>query len=119
MSYVDNYILPIAKKNLAAYKRMSKKAGKIWKEHGALAYKECVAEDIKIKGLGRFDKTLKCKANETVVFAYVLYKSRKHRDLVNAKVMSDPRLHKICNPQNVPFDVKRMVYGGFKAFVDL
>ena len=118
MSYVDGYVLPLPKKHIKAYQSIAKKAGRIWKEHGALDYKECIGENLKIKGLVPFTKASNAKPSETVVFAYVLFKSRKHRDAVNAKVVKDPRLHKICDPKNMPFDVTRMVYGGFKVIVD-
>lgn len=118
MAYVDGYVLPVPKKSVPAYVKLAKKAGKIWREHGALDYKECVGDDLKIKGLVPFTKSVKAKAGETVVFAYVVYKSRKHRDAVNAKVMKDPRLAEMCDPNDMPFDVKRMMYGGFKVAVD-
>ena len=118
MSYVDGYLLPLPRKHLAAYRRIASKAGPIWKEHGALDYKESVLEDQKVKGLVPFPKVSKAKAGETVVFAYIVFKSRKHRDLVNARVMKDPRIHKICDPKKMPFDIKRMAYGGFKVIVD-
>lgn len=118
MSYVDGYVLPVPKKHLKTYKQMAKKAGKIWKEHGALDYKECVGDDLKIKGMLPFTKAARAKASETVVFAYVLFRSRKHRDSVNAKVMNDPRLKGLCNEDKMPFDVKRMAYGGFNVIVD-
>lgn len=118
MSYVDGYVLPVPKKRLRTYQRMAAKAGKIWKEHGALDYKECAGDDLKIKGMVPFSKAGKAKSSETVVFAYVLFKSRKHRDAVNAKVMKDPRIQGMCNAKTMPFDVKRMVYGGFKVIVD-
>ena len=118
MSYVDGYVLPIPKKFIKDYKKIATKAGKIWKEHGALDYKECVGDDLKVKGLTQFTKLQKTKPSETVVFAYVLFKSRKHRDAVNAKVMKDPRLLEMCDASKMPFDVKRMAYGGFNVFVD-
>lgn len=118
MSYVDGFVLPVPKKKIKAYQRIANKAGRIWKEHGALDYKECVGEDLNIKGMVSFIKAGKAKPSETIVFAYVLYKSRKHRDAVIAKVMKDPRIKAICNPKDVPFDVGRMVYGGFKVIVD-
>lgn len=118
MSYLDGYVLPLPRKHIKAYRRIASKAGRIWKEHGALDYKECIGEDLKIKGMVPFTKFGKAKAGETVVFAYVLFKSRKHRDAVNAKVMKDPRLQAICDPENMPFDVKRMAYGGFKVIVN-
>lgn len=118
MSYVDGFVLPVPKKNLAAYKKIAAKAGKLWREHGALDYKECVGDDLAAKGMVPFPKTVKLKASETVVFAYIVFKSKAHRNAVNKKVMGDPRLHKICNPKDIPFDCKRMVYGGFKVMVD-
>jgi uncharacterized protein YbaA (DUF1428 family) len=114
-SYVDGYVLPVPKKNVNAYRRIAQKAGKIWREHGALDYKECVGDDLAVKGLVPFPRTVKLKPGETVVFAYVVFKSRAHRDRVNAKVMKDPRL--VCDPKDMPFDCKRMVYGGFKVIV--
>jgi len=118
MAYVDGYLLPLPKKNVAAYRRIAAKAGKIWKEYGALDYKECIGNDLKIAGMLSFSKVARAKASETVVFAYVVYKSKKHRDTVNAKVMKDPRLLAICDPKKMPFDVKRMAYGGFEVFVN-
>ncbi|MDZ4859236.1 MAG: DUF1428 domain-containing protein [Candidatus Hydrogenedentes bacterium] len=118
MKYVDGFVLPVPKKNIQAYLRMSKKAGKIWMEHGALEYRECVGEDLKVKGMAGFPPLMKCKPSETVVFSWIVYKSRKHRDSVNKKVMTDPRLSKM-GPKTMPFDMKRMVYGGFEVMVDL
>lgn len=118
MSYVDGYVIPLPRKHIKAYRRIASKAGRIWKEHGALDYKECIGEDLKIKGMVPFTKVSNAKAGETVVFAYVLFKSRKHRDSVNAKVMKDPRIQGMCDPKKMPFDVKRMAYGGFKVIVN-
>ncbi|TAJ84124.1 DUF1428 domain-containing protein [Reyranella sp.] len=115
MSYVDGFVLVVPKKNLAAYKSMAKKAGKVWREHGALDYRECVGDDLKVKFGLPFPKLIKTKPNETIVFSYIVYKSRAHRDKVNAKVMADPRLQKM--PKEMPFDMKRMAYGGFKTIV--
>ncbi|MET0263089.1 MAG: DUF1428 domain-containing protein [Rariglobus sp.] len=115
--YVDGFVIPIPKKKVAAYFRTAAKAAKIWKEHGALEYVECVGDDLNIEMVMPFPKGIKAKAGETVVFSYITYKSRAHRDKVNAKVMEDPRLHKMCTPENTPFDCKRMLYGGFKAVV--
>ena len=115
MSYVDGFVLVVPKKHLAAYQRMAKKAGKIWREHGAVEYKECVGDDLKVKMGLPFPKLVKTKPNETVVFSYIVYKSRAHRDKVNAKVMADPRLQD--PPKELPFDMKRMAYGGFKTIV--
>ena len=117
MSYVDGFVLPVPKKNLRAYARISKKAGKIWREHGALDYRECVGDDLNVKMGLPFPKMVKPKAGETVVFSYIVYKSRAHRDSVNAKVMKDPRLAGMCDSKAMPFDVKRMAYGGFKVLV--
>jgi len=118
MKYVDGYILPVPKKNLQAYRRMAQKAGKIWRDHGALDYKECAGDDMKVKWGAPFPRTMKLKPTETVVFAYVVFKSRAHRDRVNAKVMKDPRLAASMENSAMPFDSKRMVYGGFKVLVD-
>ena len=118
MKYVDGYVLPVPVKHLQAYRRMSQKAGKIWREHGALEYRECAGDDLKVKGLAAFPKQIKAKRGETVVFAWIAYKSRAHRDRVNAKVMKDPRISNM-GAKKMPFDVKRMVYGGFKVFVDV
>lgn len=118
-SYVDGFLMAVKKKNLSAYRRISRKAGKIWREHGALEYKECAGDDLKIKGMGSFLRTMKAKPGETVVFAYIVYKSRRHRDAVNRKVMKDPRMAMMGSPESMPFDVKRMLYGGFKVFVDV
>jgi uncharacterized protein YbaA (DUF1428 family) len=116
--YVDGYVIPIPKKNLAAYKRMAAQAGKVWRSHGALDYKECVGEDLKNKWGVSFPKAARAKGGETVVFSYIVYKSRAHRDRVNAKVMKDPRLTEMMDPKDMPFNVKRMVCGGFTVLVD-
>jgi uncharacterized protein YbaA (DUF1428 family) len=118
MSYVDGFVLPVPKKNLAAYRRMAAKAGKVWREHGALEYRECGGDDLKVKFGLPFPKLAKVKAGETVFFSWIVYKSRAHRDAVNAKVMKDPRLAEMMDPKKMPFDVKRMAYGGFKVLVD-
>jgi uncharacterized protein YbaA (DUF1428 family) len=117
MKYVDGYVLSIPKKNLGAYRRMAQKAGEVWKDHGALEYKECVGDDLATKWGVPFTRLLKVKRGETVIFSWVVYKSRAQRDRVNAKVMKDPRLAQYEGP--MPFDMKRMVYGGFKTLVDL
>ena len=119
MRYVDGFVLPIPKKKLEAYRRMSSKAGKIWREYGAIEYLECVGDDLNVKGVKTFPRQIKPKPGETVVFSWILFKSRAHRDRVNAKVISDPRLAKMMDPKAMPFDAKRMVYGGFKVLVDL
>ena len=116
--YVDGYVLPVPKKHLKTYSRMAQKAGKIWREHGALDYKECVGDDLDVKCGVPFPKQIKLKPGETVVFAYIVFKSRAHRDRVNAKVMKDPRLADSMSEKTMPFDAKRMVYGGFTVSVD-
>lgn len=116
--YVDGFVLPVPKKKLNAYALIAKKAGKIWREHGALDYKECVGDDLNIKMGVPFPRQMKVKPGETVVFAYIVYKSRAHRDRVNAKVMKDPRISGMCDPKDMPFDCNRMVYGGFTVLVD-
>jgi uncharacterized protein YbaA (DUF1428 family) len=118
MRYVDGFVLPVTKKNLPAYVRMARKAGKVWREHGALEFRECVGDDLNIKMGVPFPRTFKVKPTETVMFSYIVFRSRAHRDRVNAQVIKDPRLAKMCDPKNMPFDVKRMVYGGFKTLVD-
>jgi len=118
MKYVDGFVLPVPKKNLQAYARMAKKAGKIWREHGALDYKECAGEDLNPKFGVPFPRMIKVKPGETVVFSYIVYKSRAHRDRVNAKVMKDPRITGMCDEKSMPFDPKRMAYGGFQTMVD-
>ena len=119
MTYVDGYVLPVPKKNIPAYRRMAQKAGKIWREHGALEFRECVAEDVKVGKLTSFPRSVKVKPGETVFFSWIVFKSRADRDRVNAKVMKDPRLADMMDPKAMPFDVKRMIYGGFKALVEL
>src|SRR5262245_25592283 len=117
--YVDGFVLPIPKKNAAAYRRIAANAGKIWREHGALEYLECIADDVKPGKHTSFPQSVKLKPNETVWFSWILYKSRAHRDRVNAKVMKDPRMQKMMGPNSMPFDGKRMIFGGFEARVDL
>lgn len=117
MSYVDGFVVPVPKKNLKAYRAMSRKAGKVWKDHGALDYRECVADDVKPGKWTSFPQSVKLKSNETVVFAYIVYKSRAQRDKVLKKVMSDKRLAKMMDPKKMPFDGRRMIWGGFKTFV--
>ena len=118
MPYVDGFLLPVPKKNLRAYFRMAKKAGKIWREHGALEYRECAGEDLNVKMGMPFPRSAKAKAGETVVFSWIVYKSRGHRDRVNAKVMKDPRIKAMNDWKSMPFDVKRMAYGGFRVVID-
>jgi len=117
MRYVDGFVLPIPVKNLKAYARVAKKAGKIWREHGALEYRECVGDDMDVKWGVPFPRQIKLKPGETAVFSWIVYKSRADRDRVNAKVMNDPRLDNMMDP--MLFDCKRMVYGGFKTIVEL
>jgi len=117
MSYVDGFVIPVPKKKLGAYVQMAQKAGKIWREHGALEYRECVGDDLKSKFGIPFLRSAKVKPGETVVFSWILFKSRGHRDRVNAKVMKDPRVAEMCDSRSMPFDAKRMVYGGFKVLV--
>jgi uncharacterized protein YbaA (DUF1428 family) len=119
MSYVDGFVLPVPRKKLAAYRRMAQLGGKIWKEHGALAYVEAVADDVKPGKHTSFPQSVKLKKGEVVVFSYAVYKSRKHRDRVIAKVMKDERLADFMDPKKLPFDGKRMFWGGFKPIVDL
>lgn len=117
MSYVDGFVLPVPTKNLAAYKKIASKAGKIWKELGAVAYYECVGDDLNCEWAMTFPKLVKPKKGETIFFSFIIYKSRAHRDKVNAKVMKDPRIAAMMGPEGMPFDCKRMTYGGFKVLV--
>jgi uncharacterized protein YbaA (DUF1428 family) len=117
MRYVDGFVVPVPKKNLQAYRRMAKTAGKVWRSHGALEFREYVADDVKVGKWTSFPRSVKLKYGETVVFSWIVYKSRAHRDRVNAKVMKDPRLAKMMNPKAMPFDGKRMIYGGFKLLL--
>jgi uncharacterized protein YbaA (DUF1428 family) len=117
--YVDGFVLPVPKKNVQAYRRMAQKAGRVWRDHGALEYRECVGDDLSVKDMVPFTRGVRAKPDETVVFAWIVFKSRAHRDRVNAKVMKDPRLANMMDPKSMPFDVKRMVYGGFKTLVDV
>jgi uncharacterized protein YbaA (DUF1428 family) len=117
MPYVDGFVLPVPKKNLDAYRRMAKAAAKVFIEHGALEFRECVGDDLHIKNMFSFTKLAKCKAGETVMFSWITYKSRAHRDRVNAKAMKDPRFDAMMSGKAMPFDVKRMAYGGFKVLV--
>ena len=119
MSYVDGFVVPVPKKNLAAYRNMARKCGKVWKEHGALQYMECVADDVKPGKHTSFPQSVKLKPDEVVVFSYIVFKSRTQRDRINAKVMSDPRLKSMMNPKTMPFDGKRMFWGGFKPMISL
>ena len=121
--YVDGYVIPIPKKKLSAYKRMATVASKVWRKHGALEYRECIGDDLKIKGVVSFLKSSKSKPGEIPIFAWVVYKSRAHRDAVNAKVMKDPKMLAMMtamkkDPKKVPFDMRRMAYSGFKVLID-
>ena len=117
--YVDAVVVPVPKRKLAAYRAMARKSGKVWREHGALEYLECVADDVKPGKHTSFPQSVKLKSGETVVLAYVVYKSRAQRDRVMAKVMKDKRLADMMDPKKLPFDGKRMFWGGFKSFVEL
>ncbi|MGQ0621957.1 MAG: DUF1428 domain-containing protein [Panacagrimonas sp.] len=119
MNYVDGFVVPVPVKNLDAYREMSQKCGAIWREHGALEYIECVADDVKPGKLTSFPQSVNLEEGETVVFAWIVYPSREKRDEVNAKVMADPRLSSMMNPESMPFDGKRMFFGGFKVIVEL
>jgi uncharacterized protein YbaA (DUF1428 family) len=119
MTYVDGFVLPVPKKKVRAYRQMAAKAGKVWREHGALEFRECVADDVKVGKRTSFPRSVKMKPGETVFFSYIVYKSRAHRDRVNAKVMKDKRLAGMMDMKNMPFDAKRMIWGGFKALVDM
>jgi uncharacterized protein YbaA (DUF1428 family) len=118
MPYVDGFVVPVPKKKLAAYRRMAKTAGKVWRDHGALQFRECVADDVKAGKRTSFPQSVKLKPGETVVFSYIVYKSRADRDRVNAAVMQDKRMAKMMNPKAMPFDGKRMFFGGFKVLVE-
>ena len=117
MPYVDGFVVPVPKKQLEAYRRLARKAGKIWREHGALDFHECVADDVKVGKWTSFPRAVKLKRNETVVFSWITFKSRADRDRINAKVMKDPRLAGM-DMKDMPFDGKRMIYGGFKVLVE-
>jgi uncharacterized protein YbaA (DUF1428 family) len=117
MPYVDGFIVAVPKKNLDAYVRMAKRSEKVWREHGALDYREWVADDVKVGKRTSFPRSVKLKPDETVVFSWITYKSRAHRDRVNKKVMADKRLADMMNPKTLPFDAKRMIYGGFESLV--
>lgn len=123
MVYVDGFVLPVSKKNISAYQKMSKQAGKLWKKHGALQYIECAGDDLK-PNVGKikmktFVQLAKPKPTENIVFSFIVYKSRAHRDKINAKVMKDPEMANCMSPDLMPFDMKRMAYGGFKSIVDI
>ncbi len=117
MAYVDGYVLPVPTKHLGTYRRLAEIAGKVWREHGALEYRECVGDDLAVKMLLPFPRAMKIKRGETVIFSWVVFKSRAQRDRVNAKVMKDPRIAASMKNAPMPFDMKRMMYGGFKVLV--
>ena len=117
MSYVDGFVVPVPRDNLDAYKKMARKAGKVWMDHGALAYTECVGDDVPVGKRTSFPQSVKLKEGEVVVFSWILYKSRRERDRINKLVMADPRLADMMDPKALPFDGKRMFFGGFKQLV--
>jgi len=117
--YVDGFVVPVPRKNLDSYVKMARRAGRVWREHGALEYIECVADDVKKGKHTSFPQAVKLKPGEVVVFSWIVYKSRAQRDRVNKKVMKDPRLAEMMNPKQLPFDGKRMFWGGFKPLVEL
>jgi uncharacterized protein YbaA (DUF1428 family) len=115
--YVDGYVVPVPKSKVEAYRRIAQRAGKVWREHGALEFRECVGDDLAVKGLVPFPRLARVKRGETVLFSWVVYKSRAHRDRVNKKVMKDPRIAAMSN-EDMPVDMRRMAYGGFRVLVD-
>lgn len=117
--YVDGFVLPVPKRKTEDYRRLARKAGKVWMEHGALEYLECIAEDVKVGKVTSFPRSVKLKQGESAWLSFIVYKSRKHRDQVNAKVMKDPRMAKMMVGKEMPFDMQRMIFGGFEARVDL
>ena len=119
MSYVDGFVIPLKKKNIAVYRRMAKMAGKVWREFGAIEYVECLADDVKPGKVTSFPQAVKLKADEVVVFSYIVYRSRAQRDRILKKVMADPRMAAYMNPKKMPFDGLRMFWGGFKPIVNL
>jgi uncharacterized protein YbaA (DUF1428 family) len=119
MPYVDGFIVPVPKRKLDAYRTMARKAGKIWREYGALQFRECVGDDVKPGKLTSFPQSVKLKAGETVVFSWIVFKTKADRDRINKKVMKDKRLASMMDPKAMPFDAKRMIYGGFRTIVDL
>jgi uncharacterized protein YbaA (DUF1428 family) len=119
MSYVDGFLMPVPKRNREAYRRIARLAGKVWREHGALEYIECMADDVKPGKWTSFPQAVKLKAGEAVWFSWIVYKSRQHRDRVLAKVMKDKRLAPMMDPKKMPFDGRRMMWGGFKVMVEL
>ena len=118
MNYVDGFVVPVPTRKLSSYRSMAKKAGKIWRDHGALEFRESFADDVKVGKWTSFPRSVKLKKGETVVFSWIVYKSRAHRDRVLKNVMADKRFAKMMNPKAMPFDAKRMIYGGFKIMVE-
>ena len=114
--YVDGYVLPLPRRNLAKYRKMARLGARVWRKHGALEYRECIGDDLNHKGAVSFSKLARAKAGETVVFAYIVYKSKAHRDKVNARVIKDPLMNSF-DPKDMPFDLKKMAFGGFRVFV--
>ena len=119
MPYVDGFLVPVPKNKVQDYRRIAQKAGRVWKKHGALEFRECSGDDLKVKGLVSFTRVARLKPGETVMFSWIVFKSRAHRDRVNKNVMKDPQLAGMMDPKGMPFEVKRMAYGGFKTIVDL
>ncbi len=119
MAYVDGFVIPVPRRKMDAYKKMARLAGKVWREHGAVSYTECIADDVKVGKRTSFPRSVKLKPGEVVVFSWIVYKSRAHRDSLMKKVMKDPRLADMMDPKGMPFDGKRMIYGGFKPFLEL
>ena len=119
MNYVDGFVIPVPTANLPAYRKMARLGRQVWMDHGALDYCECIADDVKPGQWTSFPQSVKLKAGEVVVFSWIVFKSRRHRDSVNAKVMKDPRLAAMMNSKTMPFDTKRMFFGGFKVIVSL
>ena len=119
MAYIDGFLLAVPKRKIKVYLDISRKAGKVWKEHGALEYHECAGDDLNVKWGARFPRLFKAKPSETIVFSWIVYKSRRHRDQVNARVMKDPRMAHLMDAKAMPFDGKRMIYGGFTVSVFL
>ena len=118
-NYVDGFVVPVPRKKIDVYRKLARKAGKVWREHGALDYVECVADDVKPGKHTSFPQSVKLKPDEVVVFSWIVYKSRRQRDRINAKVMKDPRLASMMDPKAMPFDGKRMFWGGFKVMVNV
>ncbi len=117
--YVDGFLIPLARDKIDEYRVMAETAREVWKEHGALEYRECIGDDLEVEGMVSFLKAAGAKEGETVVFSWIVYESKVHRDKVNAAVMADPRINDMCTPESSPFDVARMAYGGFRILVEL